>query len=575
MKALLGELLVRAKACSAADVEEAKGWQVLYGGRMGTNLLELGFVDEAALAQQLGVQQSCEWTSGELALSEAMIQAVPGVIARRAEIVPWKVEDKRLKVLCISPAQHLPLFDEIGFRLGRVVKPVVAPEFRVHQALRRYFQSVKQMRALDFGVKPKGKKKVAGEKKAEAAQPDLMDEASFAAVYAQVLTGQSNGAVPEPDLIDLPSEDPTPQAGSAQVFASSSEAPTPLRITSWPKPPGVRFPTPAAPPQRPHSAGYGRLPTPSEGALAPTGIPPGWTGAPPPPVPRAVTPEPDLPLLTAVPYAIPAKLPAAAGSPQVLDPERPTLRRGVPSGLRLPTPVPPPVLPEAPTPIATPDFHRAQTIIEPTPLGLFVSKAPTPESGAISPQQLSAAFDDLEKHLAATQPDIKIWNPSPLTFKEATDEIHRASDRESVAQTLLRYARSRASRAVVLHVQGDLALGWDALGEGLSTSAARKIAVSLSVPSAFQIVRDTRTHYFGPMPLDRGNVRFLKAAGNKWPESAALLPIQYAGRVVYIVYADNGHKEHVGADVREWTLLLQSVTRRFEQLMTKTATRTR
>ena len=68
--------------------------------------------------------------------------------------MPWRIEGKRLKVLCISPADNMALFDEMGFRLGKMVKPVVAPEYRINQVLRRYFESVRQMRALDFGVVP-------------------------------------------------------------------------------------------------------------------------------------------------------------------------------------------------------------------------------------------------------------------------------------------------------------------------------------------------------------------------------------------------------------------------------------
>src|SRR5205085_1669387 len=121
-----------------ADIEEAVGWQVIYGGRLGTNLLELGLLEEKALAETLGKQLAVEWTCGEIEVPESMVQAIPGVIARRQEVVPWKIDGKRLKVLCIAPSENLALFDEIGFRLGKLVKPVIAPEFRIHQVLRRH-----------------------------------------------------------------------------------------------------------------------------------------------------------------------------------------------------------------------------------------------------------------------------------------------------------------------------------------------------------------------------------------------------------------------------------------------------
>src|SRR5205809_6052209 len=41
-------------------LEEAMDWQVLYGGRIGTNLLELKLVEEEQLAHALGKQLGAE-----------------------------------------------------------------------------------------------------------------------------------------------------------------------------------------------------------------------------------------------------------------------------------------------------------------------------------------------------------------------------------------------------------------------------------------------------------------------------------------------------------------------------------
>src|SRR5690606_21731748 len=95
----IGEMLVRAKAITPGDLEEAIGWQVIYGGKLGTNLLELGLVDERVLAEHLGKQQACEWTCGEFELPASIVRTIPASVARRQEIVPWRIEGKRFKVL--------------------------------------------------------------------------------------------------------------------------------------------------------------------------------------------------------------------------------------------------------------------------------------------------------------------------------------------------------------------------------------------------------------------------------------------------------------------------------------------
>src|SRR5688572_28612785 len=50
----LGTLLLRNAAISLSQLEAALRTQVLYGGRLGTNLVELGFVDVDALTAHLG-----------------------------------------------------------------------------------------------------------------------------------------------------------------------------------------------------------------------------------------------------------------------------------------------------------------------------------------------------------------------------------------------------------------------------------------------------------------------------------------------------------------------------------------
>ena len=69
----IGELLIREGHLTQEGLEEALDWQVLYGGRLGTNLLELRVVEEKHLAQALGRQLGCETAWGDLELPPEMI----------------------------------------------------------------------------------------------------------------------------------------------------------------------------------------------------------------------------------------------------------------------------------------------------------------------------------------------------------------------------------------------------------------------------------------------------------------------------------------------------------------------
>src|SRR5829696_5857343 len=73
----LGTLLLRNAAISLTQLEAALRTQVLYGGRLGTNLVELGFLDLDALTAYLAE------VTGAPPASHQMFESVdPGLIAR-------------------------------------------------------------------------------------------------------------------------------------------------------------------------------------------------------------------------------------------------------------------------------------------------------------------------------------------------------------------------------------------------------------------------------------------------------------------------------------------------------------
>jgi hypothetical protein len=186
----IGEILTGAAHLAQEGLEEALDWQVLYGGRLGTNLLELRLVAEEQLARGLGKQLSCEVAWGELQPEQEVIPLLPKHEAARDEMVPWKIEKRRLKVLCTEI--RLEKIDELGYKVGRSCLPVVAPEFRIFQLLRANYGAVRQMRALDFGVVPTERRRKKQQQSAPAAQvPELIDETAFNDLYNRIVQGGS------------------------------------------------------------------------------------------------------------------------------------------------------------------------------------------------------------------------------------------------------------------------------------------------------------------------------------------------------------------------------------------------
>ena len=156
---------------------------------------------------------------------------------------------------------------------------------------------------------------------------------------------------------------------------------------------------------------------------------------------------------------------------------------------------------------------------------------------------------------------------SPLAFKDALKQLEGVTDRDMIAHIVLRAARASAARALLMQVQGKVALGWDGLGEGLSGGAARAVAVPLVGEGAFQLVVKTRSHFLGPLQKTASNIRFLAQCGKKIPLSSLLVPILHRGRVSHLLYLDNGHKQQAPTDVGEMLILSQRIAQTVDALV--------
>lgn len=149
MAAKLGEILVAGSYLSAADLKKALDAQLIFGGRLGTNLLELGFLDEATLSQVLREQKRVEVASLELldGASREALQLVPAKVADRHKLIPLKLQDKKLTVAMVDPTD-LIVIDELAFMTGCTILPLIAPEVRLLAFLERYYGIPRPLRYI-------------------------------------------------------------------------------------------------------------------------------------------------------------------------------------------------------------------------------------------------------------------------------------------------------------------------------------------------------------------------------------------------------------------------------------------
>jgi hypothetical protein len=136
----LGELLLKEKMVTLEQLDEALKSQVFYGIKLGSSLIEMGYVNELALAKllskKLGVP--CVGRKELTSVPQELVQNFPRQIIERFHVVPFKLEGNRLSVAMSDPTD-LKAIEEIGFATGYRVETFIAPDVHISKAQAKYF----------------------------------------------------------------------------------------------------------------------------------------------------------------------------------------------------------------------------------------------------------------------------------------------------------------------------------------------------------------------------------------------------------------------------------------------------
>jgi len=147
----IGEMLLDEGLVQPGQIEEALETQVVHGGRLGTNLVELGFLQEKELARVLGKQHGIGYAMGEMVPDPTAIGLADAAFLDDNDILPMRVDATRLTVAVIDPRRIEPL-DKLAFKTGKRIVPVVIPEFRMNQLLRKHCKAFRSMRPIDMNT---------------------------------------------------------------------------------------------------------------------------------------------------------------------------------------------------------------------------------------------------------------------------------------------------------------------------------------------------------------------------------------------------------------------------------------
>ncbi len=135
----LGELLVRENLLTAEQLTKARDQVRSKGGRLGSQIAALGFLEENELtdfvARHYGVPSI---NLDEFEIEASVIQLIPEDVATKHGVVPVNRAGSTLIVATADPSNIFAL-DDIKFLTGYNIQPVVSSEEAIRRAIDRYY----------------------------------------------------------------------------------------------------------------------------------------------------------------------------------------------------------------------------------------------------------------------------------------------------------------------------------------------------------------------------------------------------------------------------------------------------
>ena len=135
----IGQLLVDVGALDTFQLESALAHQRRWGGRLGRAIVHLGFLREdevlSAVGDQLGFSYMPLW---DKVVPRDVLSLVPEKVIRARRVLPVaRLRENRrgpLVVACADPTD-LTVMDELSFATGLEIRPVLASEEELDQAI--------------------------------------------------------------------------------------------------------------------------------------------------------------------------------------------------------------------------------------------------------------------------------------------------------------------------------------------------------------------------------------------------------------------------------------------------------
>lgn len=149
-------MLVKANLISEEETKKALAVQSKKGGRLGSILVRLGFIDEVKLLEFLSRQYGLSSIDLETTtIDPEVIKLVPLDLVKKYRIVPIKRRGATLCIAMIDPSDVFAI-DDIKFMTGYNVDPFIATESSVIKTIKEFYgQDVSPEQQENFSLEAK------------------------------------------------------------------------------------------------------------------------------------------------------------------------------------------------------------------------------------------------------------------------------------------------------------------------------------------------------------------------------------------------------------------------------------
>ncbi|MEO6656370.1 MAG: type IV-A pilus assembly ATPase PilB [Pyrinomonadaceae bacterium] len=149
MSAKLGEILVRENLITSQQLRETLEYQRANGGRLGSNLVRLGYVSDDVVTAVLSRQYGVPSINLDLfQINADVIKLISEDVALKYSVLPISKVGATLTLAMADPTNVFAM-DDIKFMTGLNVEPVIASETSIQLAIAKYYSGSSEIDIFD------------------------------------------------------------------------------------------------------------------------------------------------------------------------------------------------------------------------------------------------------------------------------------------------------------------------------------------------------------------------------------------------------------------------------------------